>query len=209
MDDPTAMNPTIPGRIYIITGPSGVGKGSLCQLLLEAEPRLRLSVSATSRIMRAGETDGVSYHFKTRPEFEAMIAHDQAQPDPILHELLEWAEYNGNYYGTPRQAVEETLSNGGDMLLEIETQGALQVKRKFEAACLLFIAPPSFEELERRLRVRGTEAEPDIENRLRLSRHEMTLQDQFDYVLVNENLKTCLQAIQAIIHQKQGAGVGG
>jgi guanylate kinase len=197
------------GKIYIITGPSGVGKGALCQLLLAEDEGLQLSISATSRAIRAGETDGISYHFKTRPEFEAMIAHDEAQPDPGEHYLLEWAEYNGNYYGTPRHGVEAALNAGKNVLLEIETQGALQVKRKFEAACLIFIAPPSLQELERRLRIRGTEAEIDIENRLNISRHEMTLQNQFDYVLVNENLKTCSQAIQAIIQSKNGTGAEG
>jgi guanylate kinase len=203
------MTLSTPGKIYIITGPSGVGKGTLCQLLLAADNGLQLSISATSRATRAGETDGMSYYFKTRPEFEAMIAHDQAQPDPGQHYLLEWAEYNGNYYGTPRYGVEETLNAGQNVLLEIETQGALQVKRKFEAACLIFIAPPSLQELERRLRIRGTEAETDIENRLKIARHEMTLQNQFDYVLVNENLKTCVQAIQAIIQPKMGSDVEG
>lgn len=203
------MTLSTPGKIYIITGPSGVGKGTLCQLLLAADNDLQLSISATSRATRAGETDGMSYHFKTRPEFEVMIAHDQAQPDPGQHYLLEWAEYNGNYYGTPRYGVEATLNAGQNVLLEIETQGALQIKRKFEAACLIFIAPPSLQELERRLRIRGTEAETDIENRLKIARHEMTLQNQFDYVLVNENLKTCVQAIQAIIQPKMGSDVEG
>jgi guanylate kinase len=203
------MTLSTPGKIYIITGPSGVGKGTLCQLLLAANNGLRLSISATSRAIRAGETDGISYHFKTRLEFEAMIAHDQAQSSPVRHHLLEWAEYNGNYYGTPRHGVEATLNAGQNVLLEIETQGALQVKRKIETACLIFIAPPSLQELERRLRIRGTEAETDIENRLKIARHEMTLQNQFDYVLVNENLETCVQAIQAIIQPKTGASVEG
>lgn len=187
------------GDIFIITGPSGVGKGTLCQLLLAEDSNLRLSISATSRGIRAGEVDGVNYHFKTRPEFEAMISEDEACADLECHHLLEWAEYNGNYYGTPRQVVQEALRQGQNILLEIETQGALQVKRKFPAARLIFIAPPSMEELERRLRDRGTEAEADIENRLRISRHEMTLRDQFDHVLVNDRLETCLRAVREIM----------
>jgi guanylate kinase len=193
------MNQPVPGHIYIITGPSGVGKGTLCKMLLAVEPNLTLSVSATSRALRAGETDGVSYHFKTRGEFEAMIAHDQAQADAERHHLLEWAEYNGNYYGTHRSVVQEALQAGRNVLLEIETQGALQVKRKFPAAHLIFVAPPSLEELEHRLRVRGTESEADIASRLEISRHEMTLQDQFDYVLVNQRLEACMTAIREII----------
>ncbi|WP_303673825.1 guanylate kinase [Vampirovibrio chlorellavorus] len=193
------MNQPVPGHIYIITGPSGVGKGTLCKMLLAVEPNLTLSISATSRAMRAGETDGVSYHFKTRDAFEAMIAHDQAQPDAERHHLLEWAEYNGNYYGTPRSVVQEALAAGSSVLLEIETQGALQVKRKFPSAHLIFVAPPSLEALAYRLRTRGTEAEAEIASRLEISRHEMTLQDQFDYVLVNERLETCLDAIREIM----------
>ncbi len=191
------------GGIFIITGPSGVGKGTLCQRLLAADPNLQLSISATSRGMRAGEVDGVNYHFKTRPEFESLIEQDARQPDPEQHHLLEWAEYNGNYYGTPRLALQNAMNQGKNVLLEIEVQGALQVKRKFPAACLVFIEPPSMEELENRLRTRGTEQEADIENRLRISRHEMTLRDQFDHVLVNARLDECQKAIQAIIQRPQ------
>ncbi len=193
------MNQPVPGHIYIITGPSGVGKGSLCKMLLAVEANMTLSVSATSRGIRAGETDGVSYHFKTRAEFEALIAQDQAQPNAERHHLLEWAEYNGNYYGTPRSVVQDSLNGGKNVLLEIETQGALQVKRKFPKAHLIFVAPPSLEELEYRLRTRGTEAEADIARRLEISRHELTLQDQFDYVLVNQRLEACMNAIREII----------
>lgn len=193
------MHAQQPGDIFIITGPSGVGKGTLCQRLLAEDPNLRLSVSATSRAPRVGEVNGVNYHFKTLGEFEGMIAHDEAAPDLESHYLLEWARYNGNYYGTPRQEVQAALRQGKNILLEIETQGALQVKQKFPAACLIFIAPPDMAELERRLRERGTESVDDIENRLRISRHEMTLQARFDHVLVNDNLQNCLQAIQKII----------
>lgn len=187
------------GNIYVVTGPSGVGKGTLCALLLEANPALCLSISATSRGMRPGEQDGVNYHFKTRQDFEAMIAHDAAEPDPEKHHLLEWAEYNGNYYGTPRAGVEAALGQGNHVLLEIEVQGAIQVKRKFPEARLIFIAPPGMEELERRLRGRGTEADADIENRLNIARHEMTLQGQFDHICTNADLQTCLLDLREII----------
>jgi len=187
------------GNIYIITGPSGVGKGTLCALLLQEHPALCLSISTTSRGMRPGERDGVNYHFKTRIEFEAMIEHDRGEQDPQRHHLLEWAEYNGNFYGTPRAAVENALAGGKHVLLEIETQGALLVKSKFPAACLIFIAPPSMEELERRLRGRGTEADAEVENRLRIARHEMTLQPEFDHVLVNADLRRCVAEVRALI----------
>lgn len=189
----------MPGNIFIITGPSGVGKGTLCELLLKANPMLSLSISATSRSMRAGEQDGVNYFFKTREAFEAMIAHDQNEPNPEKHELLEWAQYNGNYYGTPRAGVQAALNTDRHVLLEIEVQGALMVKQKFPSACLIFIAPPAMAELERRLRGRGTEGDADIENRLAIAHQEMALQDQFDHVLINADLQTCLQEIQALM----------
>jgi guanylate kinase len=187
------------GKIFVITGPSGVGKGTLCSLLLAEEPGLTLSVSATSRGMRSGETHGINYHFKTPAEFEAMVAHDAVESDPRLHHLLEWAQYNGNYYGTPRAVVQEALDSGRSMILEIETQGALMVKQKFPDACLIFIAPPSFEELERRLRSRATDAEADILNRLEIARQELALQPHFDYNLINNNLDACLIELQGTI----------
>lgn len=187
------------GNIYIITGPSGVGKGTLCAVLLQDHPALCLSISATSRGMRPSERDGVNYHFKTRPEFEAMIAHDNQEPDPRRHHLLEWAEYNGNFYGTPRAAVEAALASGKHVLLEIETQGALLVKSKFPEACLIFIAPPSMEELERRLRGRGTETDDDVQNRLRIARQEMALQPEFNHVVVNDGIQDCLAQLRALI----------
>jgi guanylate kinase len=189
----------MPGNIFIITGPSGVGKGTLCELLLQENPLLSLSISATSRPMRAGEQDGVNYYFKTRAEFEAMIAHDEAEPDPERHELLEWAQYNGNYYGTPRAGVQASLKSGKHVLLEIEVQGAIMVKQKFPSACLVFIAPPSLDELERRLRGRGTEAEADVENRLAIARQELAMQDRFDHVFINADLPECLERIQTLM----------
>lgn len=186
------------GKIFVITGPSGVGKGTICETLLREHPELTLSISATSRTMRTHEADGVNYHFKTREMFERMIANDAHEPDPQKHQLLEWAEYNGNYYGTPRQAVEASLATGRHVLLEIEVQGALIVKEKFPAACLIFILPPSLDELERRLRGRGTDAEKDILNRLQLSQQEIALRDQFDYQVVNDDLTRCLSEVAAI-----------
>jgi guanylate kinase len=186
-------------RIFVITGPSGVGKGTLCEALLRENPRLMLSISATSRPKRAHEQDAVNYHFKTRDAFEAMIAHDRTEQDCTRHHLLEWAEYNGNYYGTPRSAVEQALQSGKSVLLEIEVRGALVVKEKFPAACLIFITPPSLEELERRLRGRGTEDEASILNRLAISRDELALSERFDHVVVNADLDACLNSIRALM----------
>ncbi len=187
------------GNIFVITGPSGVGKGTLCAALLRDNPGLVLSISATSRDRRENEYDGVNYYFKTRAEFEAMIAHDQGMADPRLHHLLEWAQYNGHYYGTPRSGVEIALSGGKSVLLEIEVQGALMVKEKFPQACLIFIAPPSLEELERRLRGRGTETEEHILSRLEISRREMDLRHRFDYVLANCEVDACIQELRQVM----------
>jgi guanylate kinase len=186
------------GRIFVISGPSGVGKGTLCEWLLKQIPCLRLSISATSRQKRPHEEEGVHYFFKSRSEFEALIAHDAAEPEPTRHYLLEWAEYNGNYYGTPRQAVEEALQAGHDVLLEIDVQGALQVKEKLPQACLIFIAPPSEAELERRLRGRGTNGEEDIQNRLAIARKELALHKHFDHVIVNDTLEACQNTLYAL-----------
>ena len=185
------------GRIFVISGPSGVGKGTLCDLLLQEPLNLQLSISATSRPQRDHEENGVQYFFKTRSEFEAMIDQDQVESALNQHQLLEWAEYNGNYYGTPRQTVEKTLQSGKNVLLEIDVQGALQVKAKFSEACLIFIAPPDEEELARRLRGRGTDSDVDIQNRLSIARQELALQNRFDYVVINEQLQTCLAEIKS------------
>lgn len=187
------------GHIFVITGPSGVGKGTVCSLLLQEDPRFTLSVSATSRAMRPGEVHGVNYYFKTRDEFQAMIDHDEQQPDPTRHHLLEWAVYNRNFYGTPRQPVEERLNQGALVLLEIETQGARLVKAKFPQACQIFIAPPDMAELERRLRGRGTEDEANIQNRLRIAEHELTQQAHFDHVVINSSVENCLREIRQIV----------
>ncbi len=187
------------GQIFVITGPSGVGKGTLCQGLLAANPAMTLSISATSRTRRLNEAHGLNYFFMSRDEFEAMVAQDRDEADMSRHHLLEWAEYNGNYYGTPRAAVEETLSAGRHMLLEIETQGALLVKKKFPKACLVFIAPPSLDELSRRLRGRGTDTDGEIERRLEIAEQEMKLQDRFDYVVLNEDVQQCLAELQVIV----------
>jgi guanylate kinase len=187
------------GQIFVISGPSGVGKGTLCNHLLAEEPNLMLSVSATTRKPRNGEVDGINYHFYTPEKFEGMIEHDAHEINPEKHELLEWAQYNGNYYGTPRQAVEKACMEGHHVLLEIETQGAFQIKEKIPTACLIFIAPPSLEALIDRLKGRGTESDTEISNRFKIAQHELTLTSQFDITLVNNQLETCVQELREVV----------
>jgi guanylate kinase len=178
------------GLLLVLSGPSGVGKGTVCKALRERMPNLVYSVSATTRAPRAGEVEGVNYFFKTKEEFRQMIERD---------ELLEWAEYVGNYYGTPRKFVEETIADGRDVILEIEVQGALQVKKKFPQGIFLFLAPPDLAELENRIVGRGTETEQTIRHRMEVARSEIELMDHYDYVVVNDVIECACDRIQAII----------
>jgi guanylate kinase len=173
--------------LTVITGPSGVGKGTLVRRLLERHPQLWLSVSATTRSPRAGEVEGQHYLFLTRLAFEALVAGGG---------LLEWAEFAGNAYGTPRRPVEERLASGQPVLLEIELEGARQVRHSFPTARLLFIAPPSLAELERRIRGRGSEAEAAIERRLARARVELEARGEFDALVVNDNLEQALAELE-------------
>ncbi|MDA5107712.1 MULTISPECIES: guanylate kinase [Brevibacillus] len=178
------------GLLLVLSGPSGVGKGTVCKALRERMPDLVYSVSATTRAPRAGEVEGVNYFFKTKEEFRRMIEQD---------ELLEWAEYVGNYYGTPRLFVEEMLAKGRDVILEIEVQGALQVKKKFPQGVFLFLAPPDLAELENRIVGRGTETEETIRHRMEMARQEIELMDQYDYVVVNDVIDCACERIRSII----------
>lgn len=153
-------------------------------------PELVYSVSATTRKPRAGEVEGVNYFFKTKEEFLQLIEQNQ---------LLEWAEYVGNYYGTPRQFVEEQMDNGKDVLLEIEVQGALQVKEKFPQGIFLFLAPPDLEELQNRIVGRGTESDEVVRQRMEQAKAEIELMDQYDYVVVNDQVELACNRIEAII----------
>ncbi|MFN6133630.1 MAG: guanylate kinase [Synechococcaceae cyanobacterium] len=176
--------------LTVITGPSGVGKGTLVRLLLQRHPQLWLSVSATTREPRAGEVDGEHYVFLSRPAFEALVAGGG---------LLEWAEFAGNAYGTPRRPVEERLASGQPVLLEIELEGARQVRQSLPSARLLFIAPPSFAELERRIRGRGSDAAAAIERRLERARVELEASGEFDAVVVNDDLEQALAELETRI----------
>ena len=178
------------GRLTVITGPSGVGKGTLVKRLLERHPQLWLSVSATTRAPRQGEVDGKSYFFHGRDAFDALISTGG---------LLEWAEFAGNRYGTPRKPVQDQLDRGCAVLLEIELEGARQVRHSFPDGFQIFLAPPSFEELERRIRGRGTDSESAIQRRLQRAEEEMCAQTEFDAVVVNDNLEVALSALERLM----------
>ena len=185
-----AVDVSTPGRLFLITGPSGVGKGTLVAALLQRHPQIWLSISATTRAPRAGELDGQHYFFLSRPQFEADVAADG---------LLEWAEFAGNCYGTPRRPVEEQLAAGRPVLLEIELEGARQVRRSFPSGFQIFIQPPSFEELERRIRGRGTDSEEAITRRLERARVEIAAADEFDAQLVNADLDQALLELEQLM----------
>ena len=165
------------GLLLVISGPSGVGKGTVIDSLLENDD-MAYSVSATTRSPRPGEIDGVDYNYITKEEFRTLIENG---------DVLEYAEYTGNYYGTPRKFVERKLNEGKSVILEIETCGAMQIKKKMPEAVLIFICPPSLEELESRLRGRGTETEEVILRRLEQAKKEIVLIPEYDYAVVNEN----------------------
>ena len=179
-----------PGRLTVLTGPSGVGKGTLVRGLLKRHPQLWLSVSATTRAPREGEVDGVHYFFLSPDDFEQQVK---------ANGFLEWASFAGNRYGTPRAAVEQRLAEGHPVLLEIEVEGARQVRRSFPIGQQIFVAPPSFEELERRIRDRGTEAEEAIQRRLARAREELEAAPEFDAVLVNGDLEAAGRELETLM----------
>lgn len=181
------------GILVVASGFSGAGKGTLLKRLLEKYDNYALSISATTRAPRAGEQDGREYFFRSREEFEALIQEGQ---------LIEYAEYVGNYYGTPRAYVEKQLESGKDVILEIEIQGALKIKEMFADALLLFVSPPSAQELERRLITRGTEDEKRIQNRLRRAGEEAEGIDAYDYLLINDDLEACVDAMHGVIQSE-------
>ena len=186
----TSDNSTSPGRLVVLTGPSGVGKGTLLQRLRQQHPDLYLSTSATTRAPREGEEHGKDYYFVSRDRFEEMIAAGQ---------LLEWAEFAGNYYGTPRQPVEVQIERGNQVILEIELNGARQVAQSFPEAFKIFIVPPSPEELERRIRDRGQDDEAAITRRLARSRVELDAADEFDLQIVNDNLEQAVAKLEDVL----------
>jgi guanylate kinase len=178
------------GKLIVITGPSGVGKGTLVRSLLTRHPELYLSISATTRQPRPGEIDGKDYYFVSKQQFESAIEQG---------ELLEWAEYAGNYYGTPKTSVEEQINRGKWVLLEIELIGARIVKKIFPDALLIFILPPSLEELGRRLRGRGKDSQEAIFRRLERAKAEIEAKDEFNIQIVNDELETAIADIEKAI----------
>ena len=180
----------MPGPLFIVTAPSGAGKTTLVSGLLERDPLVRLSVSYTTRAPRTGEVNGQHYHFIDVPAFRAL--RDQG-------EFLEWAEVHNNYYGTSKRWLEEQTRAGRDILLEIDWQGAQQVRKVFPKAVGVFILPPSVEELERRLRGRGTDSEDVIARRVLGARGEMRHVAEFDYVIINEDLPAALEDLVAVV----------
>ena len=180
------------GILTVLSGFSGAGKGTVLRRLLEKYDNYALSISATTRGPREGEENGREYFFKTREEFEKMIAKD---------ELIEYAMYVNNYYGTPKAYVQEQLAEGKDVILEIEVQGALKVKEKFPDTPLIFITPPTAGELKRRLTDRGTESPEVVEERMETAAKEARFMESYDYIILNERdrLEECVEAVHGVI----------
>lgn len=181
------------GILVVVSGFAGSGKGTLMKELTSQYDKYALSVSATTRAPRTGETDGKEYFFKTREEFEQMISQDA---------FVEYAQYVNNYYGTPKQYVEEQLNAGKDVILEIEIQGALQIKEKFPETLLLFVTPPSAEILRDRLVGRGTEDAKTVAARLKRAGEEAQGIDKYDYLVVNDQLDECVVSMHSIIQEE-------
>jgi len=179
------------GLLIVLSGPSGVGKGTVRkEIFSQSNTKFEYSISMTTRAAREGEVDGVDYFFKTREEFENLIEQGK---------LLEYAEFVGNYYGTPVDYVQETLENGKDVFLEIEVQGARQVREKFPDGLFIFLMPPSLSELKNRIVTRGTEPEHVINNRLNVAKEEIEMMHLYDYVVENDQVELACERIKAIV----------
>ena len=191
-------SPPRAGIPFVVAAPSGTGKTTVCRRVVERDPQVEFSVSHTTRAPRPGEVDGVAYHFVTRADFDCLVEQKK---------LLEWAEYHGHHYGTSWAALEGPLSKGRDVLLEIEIQGARQVRARRPDARLIFLLSPSLEVLERRLRSRKTESEQDVAARLKLARREIAEADGcFDYAVVNDDLERCVaQVLEILAAERAGA----
>jgi len=177
------------GKLFVISGPSGVGKNTLIEKFLLQNPDVKLSISNTTRKPRAGEIDGVNYFFTQWQDFLDAVKNN---------EFLEWAEFGGNCYGTKQAYVEKKLDEGSDLILEIDTQGAMQIKAKIPEAVLIFVMPPSLEALEKRLRGRQTESEEAIQTRLAAAKRELETAGKFDYQIVNDDLEQAVIGLQSL-----------
>lgn len=179
------------GILIVLSGPSGVGKGTVRkELFSQSDTSFEYSISMTTRAPREGEVDGVDYFFKSRNEFETLIEQEK---------LLEYAEFVGNYYGTPVDYVRETLEKGNDVFLEIEVQGARQVREKFPDGLFIFLVPPSLSELKNRIVTRGTETEEIINNRMTVAKEEIEMMHLYDYVVENDQIDFACERIKAIV----------
>ena len=192
--NPAAALPDYPGNLYVVSAPSGAGKSSLVKALLELDARLMVSVSHTTRAPRGQEQHGREYWFVGQDEFQAMIDRG---------DFFEWAQVHGNRYGTSRAAIERRLQAGEDVVLEIDFQGALQIKQIFPHAVLVFVLPPSWEELLQRLRRRGEDTPEVIEQRMINARHEVAQARHFDYIVVNALFDTALFDLKTIVHAQR------
>ncbi|NLB81185.1 MAG: guanylate kinase [Clostridiaceae bacterium] len=185
----------IKGVLLVVSGPAGVGKGTVCDIAAKSGPDIHLSISATSRAPRKNEVEGVHYFFKTKSQFEKMIAND---------ELLEYNEFvNGSYYGTPIKECMRHLAKGESVILEIDIEGGMQVKAKYPDTVMVFVVPPSYCELEKRLRGRGSETEQDIVSRLLHAKKELEYAKEYDYIIVNDVPETAAAKLLAIIQAEK------
>ena len=182
------------GLLVVLSGPSGSGKGTVLKQAMRSNPNIEVSVSVTTRAPREGEIDGVNYYFLTPEAFQNLLAEDG---------LLEWAEFCGNFYGTPREKIEQRLNEGKDVVLEIEVQGAMKVRAAFPDAVLVFNLPPSFEELKNRLTGRQTEPPEVVEKRLNTAVGELSQAENYDYVIVNDNVEDAANAFLSILSSEK------
>ncbi|RCX17986.1 guanylate kinase [Anaerobacterium chartisolvens] len=182
------------GLLVILCGPSGVGKGTILNKAMHKNKNIRLSVSATTRSPRSGEEEAVNYYFKSIRDFKKMIEKD---------ELVEWVEYCGNYYGTPKRHIEDLLGQGYDVVLEIEVEGAARIKNKYPEVVSVFVLPPTFEELRTRLAGRGTEDSEVIEKRIERARQEIEHADKYDYIIINDDIDEAADKLNCILQAEK------
>ena len=181
------------GNLTVLTGPSGVGKGTIVRKILESHSDVWLSISATTRKPRAGESDGEHYFFLDKKNFQEIIDNEG---------FLEWASFSNNFYGTPKNIIKEKIEKGTNVLLEIELQGARQIRKSFPDALQIFLAPPNLSELEKRIRGRGTESEESIRDRLEIANKEINAKKEFDAVVINEDIEKAFMEIEGLMGLK-------